>query len=236
VYREIKARYNEVSDRIAEAARSVSREPAEVQLMVVTKAHSIDVVQAVIEAGADLLGENYVEEALPKMAAVKASGVSWHMIGHIQSRKAKAVSQDFAMIHSVDRLKIAKRLNRYAAESGKRLPVLLEFNVSGEVSKYGFPAWDTNECEVLVDQIKPVVALPNLEIRGLMSMPPWSDDPEESRPYYRRTVQLQQALKTAFPKVDWCELSMGMSGDYEVAVQEGATIVRIGTAILGARS
>lgn len=232
---EIKERYEAVLVGIGEAARSAGRDPAEVQLVVVTKGHPVVLVEAVIEAGAHLLGENYVEEAVPKMAAIGAGRVGWHMIGHIQSRKAETVCQHFAMVHSLDRLKVAKRLDRFAGELGVRLPVLLECNVSGEGSKSGFPAWDEAQWEALAMELGAVVALPHLEIQGLMSMPPWSVDPEESRPFFRRTVRLQQVLKAAYPEVVWDMLSMGMSGDYRVAIEEGATIVRVGTAILGER-
>ncbi len=235
MYSQIKERYEAVQAGMAEAARSVNRDPAEIQLVVVTKAHPVAMVQAVIEAGARRLGENYVEEALTKMTTIEAGQVKWDMIGHIQSRKAKAVCQHFSRVHSVDRVKVAVRLNRFAGELGRQLPVLLECNVSGEESKFGFPAWEEENWETLVVQLATVVALPNLKISGLMCMPPWSVDPEESRPYFQRTAQLQKALKSTYPETDWGELSMGMSGDYQVAIQEGATIVRVGTAILGER-
>jgi pyridoxal phosphate enzyme (YggS family) len=232
---EIKERYEAVLAEMAEAAHSAGRDPAEVQLLVVTKGHPVGMIEAVVEAGARLLGENYVEEAVQKMAAIGADRVQWHMIGHIQSRKAQAVCQHFAKVHSLDRLKVAKRLDRFAGEMGRRLPVLLECNVSGEASKSGFPAWDENRWEALVTDLGAVVALPNLEVQGLMCMPPWSTDPEDARPYFQRTVRLQQVLVAAYPQVAWGALSMGMSGDYKVAIEEGSTIVRVGTAILGAR-
>jgi pyridoxal phosphate enzyme (YggS family) len=206
-----------------------------VRLVVVTKGHSVETAQAVLDAGARHLGENYVEEALPKMDALTEAGVEWHMIGHVQSRKARPVAEHFAWVQSVDRLKLARRLDRFAGEAGRRLPVLLECNVSGEESKFGWPAWDERRWPEFAEELAPLMDLPNLEVRGLMTMPPYNPDPEVSRPYFERLVRLRDFLAARFPSADWSELSMGMSNDYEVAVQCGATIVRVGTAIVGPR-
>jgi len=229
--------YQVVLDRIALAARSVGRMPDQVHLMVVTKGHQIDVAQAVVAAGARLLGENYVDEALVKMQALSTiPGIEWHMIGHVQSRKAELVSQYFSCVHSVDSLKLANRLNRFMAERNQRLPVLLECNVSGEESKFGWKAWDEGGWDSLAREIAPILELPAIEVRGLMTMPPFFLNPEEARPYFTKLHRLQIYLQDCFSTQSWKELSMGMSGDYEVAVQEGATIVRVGTAILGERT
>ncbi len=233
----IQEKYQAVQDRIVQAARSAGRQPAQVRMMVVTKGHHLDVVSAALAAGARLLGENYVEEAVDKMQALAGeTEIEWHMIGHVQSRKADLVSQHFAWVHSLDSLKLAKRLDRFTGESGRRLPVLLECNVSQEESKSGWKAWDEKGWKELVSEMTPILALPALEVRGLMTMPPFFTEPEDARPYFQKLRRLQAYLQECFPQVSWDELSMGMSGDFEVAVQEGATIVRVGTAILGERT
>lgn len=233
----IQANFQSVQDRIIQAAQSADRNPEKVRLMVVTKGHQLEIVQAVLAAGAHLLGENYVEEALVKMRALSTEpGIEWHMIGHVQSRKADLVSQFFSCVHSIDSIKLAKRLDHFASEQGRCLPVLLECNVSHEESKYGWAAWDESGWGALANEIKPILDLPALEVRGLMTMPPFSQNAEAPRPYFQKLRRLQAFLQDCFPQISWNELSMGMSGDFEVAVQEGATIVRIGTAILGERT
>ena len=232
----IKINLERVAERINTAAISVGRDPKTVRLVVVTKGHSIGTVRAAIEAGARTLGENYVEEALEKMAPLETSiGVEWHMIGHIQSRKARIVCQRFDYVHSVDSEKLAGRLDRFCAENGSRLPVLLECNVSGESSKFGFSAWNEVQWQAVCEQVERIAGLKHLDLRGLMTMAPYFDDPQQARPYFQRLVCLRDYLSRNLPQVRLSELSMGMSGDFEAAVQEGATIVRIGTAILGAR-
>lgn len=225
-----------VQERIIKAAQSVGRSADSVTLVVVTKGHSLERVRAVVEAGARRLGENYVEEALDKIASLQGGiGVEWHMIGHIQSRKAKPVCLYFDYVHSLDSLKLATRLNRFAEELGKRLPVLLECNVSGEQSKFGFPVWEESLWDAFFDQAAQIASLAHLDVRGLMTMAPYFEDSELARPYFRRLARLRDALSARAPQSRWSELSMGMSGDFETAIQEGATIVRIGQAILGAR-
>jgi pyridoxal phosphate enzyme (YggS family) len=232
----IEANYNRVLERINNAAKSVGRDPADVTLVVVTKGHSLDVIQTVIEIGVRHIGENRVEEALPKMKALRAqSGVQWHMIGHVQSRKAQQVCENFNYFHALDRMKLARRLDRFSGEIGRVLPVLLQFNVSGEGTKSGWLADDENEWGSLLPEIAAVLDLHNLKVRGLMTMAPYSLTPEDSRQYFFRMARLREFLSAQFPNIKWDQLSMGMSGDYEVGIQEGATFVRIGTAILGER-
>jgi PLP dependent protein len=233
---EIRVRYLHVMQQVAAAARSAGREPASVRLVTVTKTHPLETVRAVIAAGARDLGENYAEEALEKIQAVGAvDGLRWHMIGHVQGRKAELVAAHFELLHSLDSLKLAGRLDRFAGEAGRRLPVLLEVNVSGEASKFGYPAWDEEHWLALREEIRQIALLPNLEIRGLMTMPPYSEIGEESRPFFQRMRSLQVFLQEYFPQVTWNELSMGTSADFTVAIEEGATLVRVGTAILGTR-
>jgi len=233
---QINQNYQQVLERISAAACEAGRDPNAVRLVVVTKGHSIETTLAVILAGARILGENYVEEALPKMGALSGKiDLEWHMIGHVQSRKARPVCEHFACVYSVDSLKLAERLDRFAAELGKRLTLLLECNVSREESKFGWKAWEEGEWNRLADEIAPVLELRHLITRGLMTMPPFFADPEATRPFFQRLRHLQSFLATRFPEAEWSELSMGMSADFEVAIQEGATLVRVGTAILGER-
>jgi pyridoxal phosphate enzyme (YggS family) len=234
-FEKIRDRYNLILDRIAKAAIKAHRNPDNIKVVIVTKGHSSEIVEAVLACGALRLGENYVEEAIPKINQFSNREAEWHMIGHIQSRKARFVCENFSYVHSLDRKKIALRLDRCMAKTGRRLPVLLECNASGEESKYGFPAWNYDRQAALVDEIGQILALPNLEVRGLMTMPPWDPDPETSRPFYKRLIQIQELFRENFPQTKLGELSMGMSNDYEVAIQEGATFVRIGTAIVGPR-
>lgn len=232
----IAERYAHVNEQIRRAAQAAGRDPAGIRLVVVTKGHPLEDIQQVVEAGACLLGESYVEEALEKIqAGGLPGGVEWHMIGHVQSRKSKAVAAHFDWLHSLDREKLALRLERDAAAAGRTLPVLLECNVSGEQSKFGWPAWQEERWDGLLEPLERVLALPHLQVRGLMTMAPFFSDPQQARPYFNRLRRLRDFLAAHFPQADWSELSMGMSGDFEAAVQEGATIVRIGTAIMGPR-
>jgi pyridoxal phosphate enzyme (YggS family) len=157
------------------------------------------------------------------------------MIGHVQSRKAPLVAQHFALVHSLDSLKLAQRLDRSAAELGRTLPVLLEFNVSGEKSKHGWDASEESLWKGLLTDVNAIAALPGLKVRGLMTMPPLSTDPEAARVHFRKLRRLRDFLSRQVSQAEWDELSMGTSVDYAVAVEEGATLVRIGQAILGPR-
>ncbi len=227
--------YQRVLEKIAAACRAAGRSEASVRLVVVTKGHPLAAVETVVLAGARCLGENYIEEASEKITRLSVPGVEWRMIGHVQSRKANRVAELFAACDSLDSLKLAGRLDRFAGQVGRKLPVLLECNVSGEATKFGWPAWDEDRWPALADSIAALLDLEQLEIQGLMCMPPYFDQPELARPFFQRLRRLQAFFSARLPLVDWRELSMGMSGDYEVAIQEGATQVRVGTAILGQR-
>lgn len=232
----IREKYQFTLDQIASAARKSSRDPRETRLVVVTKSQPLEVVQAAIEAGVSILGENYPEEAVTKIQSIaRQSAVEWHMIGHVQSRKARLVVDHFALLHSLDSLKLAQRLDRFAAEGDRILPVLLEFNVGGEASKSGWDASDKSRWDTFTPEIAQLLDLPHLRVHGLMTMPPLETDPDDARRYFQRLRQLREHLAAQFPKTDWRELSMGTSVDYPVAVEEGATLVRVGTAIVGAR-
>jgi PLP dependent protein len=231
----IRERYLLTLEHIASAARSVNRNPDEVKLVVVTKTQPVEIVQAVVEAGARILGENYPEEGVMKIQFMAGQiGLEWHMIGHVQSRKAKLVAEHFNLMHSLDSLKLAARLDRFAGELGRRLPVLLEFNVGGEESKSGWHVDDT-KLDMLIPEIEALLALSHLQMRGLMTMPPLGEEAESARLYFQKLVRMRDMLAKRFPGTDWSVLSMGTSNDYEMAVQEGATIVRVGTAIVGSR-
>jgi len=231
----IKQNYERVLEKIDAAASSVGRDGSSIKLVVVTKGHPIEAVEEAISAGAKILGENYVEEAITKVEAFPQWSGEWHMIGHIQSRKARQVCEYFDFVHSLDRLKIARRLNRFAGEAGIVFPVLLECNMSGEQSKYGWPAWEKDQWSYLLNEVGQVLEMTHLQVRGLMTMPPYSETPEQSRQYFIRLREIRSYFERQFPSIDWGELSMGMSADYEIAIQEGATMVRIGTEIMGPR-
>ncbi len=232
----IRGRLEKVQEKIAGAAGRAGRKPESVRVVVVTKTQPVEIVAAAIEAGALLIGENYAEEAASKIEALYMQrGIEWHMVGHVQSRKAGLVAKYFSFVHSVDSLRLAQRLNKAAEEAGRVLPVLLEVNVSGEQSKYGLPGWDAQHSAELVPVAQAIAAFSNLRLRGLMTMPPLDPDPDSARPYFRKLRSLLGVLGRKVGAAEWSELSMGTSTDYEVAVEEGATLVRIGQAILGPR-
>jgi hypothetical protein len=232
----IRERYLQTLDHIAVAARSVNRDPDDVKLVVVTKTQPLDIVQAAVEAGVQIFGENYPEEGVMKIQSMMGQiGVEWHMIGHVQSRKAKLVAEHFNLVHSLDSLKLAARLDRFAGEFGRALPVLLEFNVGGEQSKSGWNVADAAMLDALMPEMETLLSLSHLQVRGLMTMPPLGEDPESARVFFKKLVRLRDILAKHLPQTDWSMLSMGTSADYEVAIQEGATMVRVGTAIVGAR-
>jgi PLP dependent protein len=226
-----------VLDRIAAAERQAGRRAGEVTLVAVSKTHAPAVVEAAATCGLRIFGENRVEEAVPKMEALAARpDLTWHMLGHIQSRKARdAALAGFGLIHSVDTLKLALRLARAAEEAGRQIDVLLECNVSGEASKAGFEAADLARWNGLLPELEHLAALPGLRVRGLMTMAPIVARAEEARPYFARLRELRDYLAVRLPAAHWDELSMGMTDDFEASILEGATLVRIGRAIFGQR-
>lgn len=223
-----------VQARIVAAALRAGRDPGEVTLVAVTKGHPVDMLHQAYELGVRHMGENRVEEAEEKISTLP-DDVTWHMIGHLQSRKAGRARALFCWIHSVDSLKLAQRLDRLARADDPRLPILLECNMSGEKAKYGFDAdrWAEDETQhrVLWSAVEACIDLPHVAIRGLMTMAPLVSDPEKARPVFARLRQLRNQLAKDFPHADWRQLSMGMTDDFEIAVEEGATLVRVGRAI-----
>jgi pyridoxal phosphate enzyme (YggS family) len=226
----------QVQDRIRYAAEKVQRSLSEIRLVVVTKSHSVEVTQAAIDAGASILGENYAEEGLSKIQHIgPVSGVEWHMIGHVQSRKAADVVGNFRLIHSLDSIKLAERLSRIAEAKGLSQDVLVQINVSGEESKSGFPCWNDDQLPTLFSEVEKIASLPSIKVRGMMTIPPFTENSELARPYFQRLRKIRENLTGRFPNIDLSQLSMGMSADFEIAIEEGATLVRVGTAILGER-
>jgi len=220
----------EVRRRIAAAAARAGRDPAAVSLVAVTKDVAADVVAAAVAAGATDIGENRYQEAKSKIAALAGRPVRWHFIGHLQRNKVKYVVECFNIIHSLDSLELAAEIDRRARATagGGRVPVLVEVNVGGEATKFGVAP------EGAVELVLKAAALPGLDVQGLMTIAPQAGDPEAARPHFRRLRLLAAAVPGAGGPV-LRHLSMGMSDDFEVAVEEGATLVRVGRAIFGAR-
>jgi len=226
----LKQRLEHIKERIRQAAKSCNRNPDSIRLVAVSKTVPAETVKEAIEAGATILGENYVQDAREKFDALVHYPVSWHFIGHLQSNKAKYAVRLFDLIHSVDSLKLARALNKEAKKVDKIQPILVQVNISGEDTKSGIAAEDAPG---LISEIS---HLKNLSIEGLMTMPPYFYQPEKVRPYFAALRELRdQMKKQSLPNVSLEELSMGMTGDFEVAIEEGATLVRIGTAIFGER-
>jgi len=220
---DLATRLQRVEDRLAAACLRAERDPGQVRLVAVGKTVPVEIIRAGIEAGLDIIGENYIQEAQGKIEAL-GRRVQWHFIGRLQTNKAKYAVRLFDLIHSVDSLKLAEELNKRASQIARRQPVLVQVNLSGEETKGGVSSEET------ADLVHRIMVLPHLEVRGLMTMPPFFDQPEKARPYFIALHRLKEKIGPPLT-----ELSMGMSGDFETAVEEGATLVRIGTAIFGAR-
>jgi pyridoxal phosphate enzyme (YggS family) len=225
---DLEARLEAVNRQIAAACARAGREASSVTLLAVTKSHAPEIISEAGALGLSLFGENKVQEAKAKIPLCPGR-LRWHMIGHLQTNKCRDAVELFEMIQSVDSLRLAQEINHRAEEAAKRMPILLEVNAVGEASKFGYPP------ENLLEELSRVNALPRLEIQGLMTVPPWTPEPEKVRPIFRQLRELkekcEQILGAPLP-----HLSMGMTGDFEVAIEEGATIVRIGTALFGERS
>jgi uncharacterized pyridoxal phosphate-containing UPF0001 family protein len=257
----IATRLAAIQERIAAAARRAGRPAEEITLVGVTKTQPADAVAEALAAGLAHFGENRVQEGEDKIAALAAERprVTWHLIGHLQRNKAKKAAGLFDLIHSVDSLRLAEALDRgwgmgdggWGAETAEMisnphpltpnpLPILLQVNVSGEESKEGFAlaGWEQQPAmlEAFLAEVEALLALPHLRVRGLMTIAPWGADPEQARPTFRAARRLRDALAQRFPQADWSALSMGMTDDFEVAIEEGATIVRVGRAIFGERA
>ena len=223
---------------ISETASKANRDPKKIKLIVVTKSQSIEKIKEVIAAGAKFLGENYPEETIQKFAHESEieNSIELHMIGHLQSRKSKVVVDHFNCLHSLDSLKLANRLNYQLAEVNKTLDVLLQFNVGGEDSKFGWDAYERNNWAGLVENVQKIKEdCPKLNIVGLMTMPPLTSVESEARNNFKKLVELGSYFQEKISGLKIYEYSMGTSIDYQYAISEGATMVRIGSAIMGSR-
>lgn len=226
---DVAANYRKIIDRVSEAALRVGRNPREIKLLAAAKSQSVELVQAAIAAGVRLIGENYVQEAEEKRHAI-SEAVEWHMIGHLQRNKVKAALNTFNLIQSLDSVALARELDKEGRRNGKTVRTLIEINLGDEQSKSGIGRDKVNEL------IKRVSELAHLQVEGLMAVPPFKENPEEIRPYFRSLRELQVELQGwKIPNGSFNELSMGMTHDYPIAIEEGATIVRIGTALFGPR-
>jgi len=232
---ELAERLKRVQDTIYSTAVKSGREPDQIQLVVVTKEKSAVVAKELTELGISQIGESYLKEAFFKMDLLQDYDISWHMIGSIQSGKARQVAGSFDAVHSVDRLDLAKKLAEGAEAAGRTLPIFLECNVSAEDTKIGWEAWEEDSWDELAKALSPVFALDQLRFLGLMTMAPYFEEPERSRPYFQRLRRLSEYLRKQFPEHLQGGLSMGMSADYQIAIQEGATHLRIGSRIVGPR-
>ncbi len=217
-----------VLKRISQAAEASGRDPKDVRLVAVGKTQHPENIGHAIAAGAEIIGENYIQEARDKFDTLYQLNTQWHFIGHLQRNKAKYAVRMFDLIHSVDTLKLAKELNKQAQKAGKKQQILVQVNVSGEVSKSGI------EVEAAIELVHSILPMENLLLRGLMTMPPFFDAPEQARPYFTALRNLRDQMTDQLD-TDLPDLSMGMTGDFEVAIEEGATLVRIGTALFGER-
>lgn len=228
----IQEKYNEILKRKNEAAIRSGRKPEDVILMAVTKTHPYTELNEVIDAGATDIGENKVQEVLEKYEYVKP--VRWHLIGHLQTNKVKSIIDKVELIHSVDSLHLAKEINKRAAAIDKKMDILIQINSAMEATKTGIPA------EELEDLVRSITSeCNNIRVCGIMCIPPMAETPEDNRPYFRQARELLEKMKTwDIPENVFAPtiLSMGMSGDYEVAIEEGATIVRVGSSIFGPRN
>ena len=222
----IKENLSRVRERIEKAARRAGRDPKEIRLVAVSKTVEVIRIQEAIEAGVSILGENYVQEAKKKIESI-GRPVSWHFIGHLQSNKARVAVRLFDMVHSIDSLPLAEALNGKAEQEDRLIKVMIEVNLSREATKFG-----TDE-ERVFNLARGIQNLGRLSLEGLMTMPPYFDSPEMSRPYYIALRELRD--RSAREGIPMKELSMGMSSDFEIAIEEGATYVRVGTAIFGPR-
>ena len=226
----LKTNLEMVRQKISQAAEACGRRPEEVRLVAVSKTMPKEKLAAAVEAGVETLGENYVQEAQEKFNALYALPVSWHFIGHLQSNKAKYVVKIFDLIHSVDSLKLAREIDKQARKIDKVQEILVQVNISEETTKSGVLA------ENALELVREISYLGNVAVKGLMTMPPFFNAPEKVRPFFRNLAQLRHRIENeGISHVCMEELSMGMTGDFEVAIQEGATLVRIGTAIFGER-
>lgn len=219
----------EVKERIAGAAKRAGRDPEEITIVAVTKGVDVGRIREAIAAGLSICGESRVQEAMPKLSVLHQAA-SWHFIGHLQKNKVKYIAGEVDLIHSVDSIGLCEEISLRAQKRGIIQDILLEVNISGEEEKFGIPPSE------VADRVKAIVRKKGVSLKGMMAIPPFSEDPEHSRPYFRRLRELRnEIISQGICPPDFRELSMGMSNDFEIGIEEGATLVRIGTAIFGSR-
>ncbi len=234
-YSVLKENFERVRKRIRKAAKGCGRNPRSVHLVAVSKTVPADRVKEAIDAGVDILGENYIQEAREKISKLSGNSVSWHFIGHLQSNKAKYAVRLFDLIHSVDSVKLAREIDKQAKKIDKVQKILIQVNIAGENQKSGVKSVE------IPNLLKEASSLGNVSVRGMMTMPPFFDDPERARPFFRQLREMRNLLQERLvserdKSISLHELSMGMTGDFVAAIEEGATLVRIGTAIFGERN
>lgn len=219
-----------VKERIKKAALSCGRSPEDIKLIAVSKTKPADVVRQAVNAGLTVFGENYIQEARDKIKTISSNNLSWHFIGHLQSNKAKYAVKLFDLIHTVDSLKLAKELNKQAEKIDKVQDILIQVNTGMEISKSGIEEKDA------MDLARSISGLKNIKVKGLMTIPPFFNAPDKVLPFFKDLRNLQGKIQEEnIPDIQMDELSMGMTGDFEAAIQEGATFIRVGTAIFGER-
>ncbi len=228
-----------IQQAIADAANQAKRDPNEITLVAVSKTFPVDAIRAAYAAGIQHFGENRVEEAAEKIPIAQSQiskslpdKLTWHLVGHLQSRKVKHAAPLFDWIHSIDSVSLAQKLDAQAITLEKKIPILIQVNIAGETTKSGFAP---DPREQFCDAVQQILAFTHLEVQGLMTIPPIVDDAEKARPYFRALRELRDELRDRFPALAWQHLSMGMTDDFPAAIAEGATMVRIGRAIFGER-
>lgn len=232
----IQERYRLVNEKIEQACNQAGRKRNEVNLIVVTKGHSAASIIEVVQAGATLLGENYPEETMKKIEEIGDQvNPTWHMIGHLQSRKIKLMYPSFSCIHSIDNLELAQKLNRFYEEKNASIDVLLEVNIAGEESKFGFDASTETKRDALLATVASICGLTHLNPVGLMTMPPYANEPAQNESCYNLCYEFCEKIRYKSGLSEFRQLSMGTSSDFETAVKCGATYIRVGEAIMGKR-
>jgi PLP dependent protein len=227
---DVGANYRKLVERLASAAATAGRDVQKIRLLAASKSQPVDAIRAALEAGVTLIGENYVKEAEEKKNQLSNAKVEWHMIGHLQRNKAKLAVELFEVVESLDNLALAQELNKEAGKRGKVIRAFIEVNLADEQTKTGIAKGD------VADLLERIAGFGHIRTEGLMTVPPFRENPEEVRPYFRELRDLRDSLSSLnLPNVQLQELSMGMSHDFTVAIEEGATIVRVGTALFGPR-
>ncbi len=227
---QIKKNLETIQNEILKTAQKAERDPESITLISVSKKHSVETISTGIEAGIKTFGENYINEAVEKINTINNDTISWHFIGHLQSNKAKFAVKYFDLIHSVDTVKLAREINKQAKKINKTQDILIQINISEEESKSGINA---DKAFLLAEEIN---SLENIRVKGIMGMPPFSIDPEKARTYFKKLKNIKDSIdKQNIPSVTMEHLSMGMSQDFNVAIEEGSTMVRVGTKLFGQR-